>query len=83
MIRTQIHLSEEQLHALRELAASEQVSAAELIRQAVDHWLNTMSPVPIDERREQALAIVGRFHSGLSDVSERHDAYLADAYSQW
>jgi predicted DNA-binding protein len=34
-----------------------------------------------DERRRRALAAAGRFRSGISDISIRHDKYLEDAYS--
>jgi hypothetical protein len=29
---------------------------------------------------ERASALIGRYHSGLSDVSSRHDHYLDEAY---
>jgi len=34
-----------------------------------------------DERRRRALAVVGKYRSGLSDVSRRHDEYLSDAFN--
>ncbi len=33
-----------------------------------------------DEQRSAALAIAGRFRSGLTDVGKRHDHYLTDDY---
>jgi hypothetical protein len=33
----------------------------------------------MDMRWERALASVGGFNSGLSDISERHDAYVVEA----
>jgi hypothetical protein len=80
MIRTQIQLTEDQAAALRELAHRENVSIAELTRQAIDHWLNHVGAIPPSEQRRQALDVVGRFHSGKSDISEKHDDYLAEAY---
>jgi len=82
VIRTQVQLTEEQSRALKELALKENVSMAELIRRAVDYWLRTVGPVSMEEQRQRALAVVGKFHSGKSDVSERHDEYLAEAYSE-
>lgn len=35
----------------------------------------------LKERRRRALAVSGRFRSGLSDLSADHDRYLEDAYS--
>ena len=80
MIRTQIQLTEQQANALKELAHRENASIAELTRRAIDYWLETVDGVSVKERRQRALAVVGRFRSGQSDISERHDDYLAEAY---
>jgi hypothetical protein len=82
VLRTQIQLTEEQARALKDLAHREGKSVAELTRQAVDYWLQKVGSVSAEERRQRALAVVGRFHSGLSDISERHDDYLAEAYDE-
>jgi hypothetical protein len=82
MIRTQIQLSEQQAQALRDLAARRKVSVAELIRQAVDEQLRSARTVDRQERKRRALAIVGRFHSGQSDLSVEHDRYLAEAFGE-
>ncbi len=77
MVRTQIQLTEEQATALKEIAAQRGVSMAELIRESVEHIIEEC------ERREKwrkALAIMGRYRSGLSDVSANHDQYLGDDY---
>ena len=42
MIRTNIYLTEPQLAALRSLAASTGLSAAELIRRAIDCYLSDL-----------------------------------------
>lgn len=81
MIRTQIQLTEEQARTLKEIAHQENTSIAELTRRAIDQWLQTTRAIPMTERRQRALAVVGRFRSGQADVSERHDDYLAEAYS--
>jgi len=80
MIRTQVQLTEEQARALKEIAHRENASIAELTRRAIDLWLQTTSAISMTERRRRALAVVGRFRSGQSDVSERHDDYLSEAY---
>ncbi len=82
MIRTQIQLEEAQYRALKELAARQRVSVAELIRQAVSTWLKTSAQVSEEERRRRAIAAAGRFRSGLGDLAERHDQYLAQIYSE-
>ena len=80
MIRTQIQLTEEQARELKELAAREGVSMAELVRQAVDSLLEGSGTISVEERRRRAMALVGQFNSGRSDVSEKHDECLVEGY---
>ncbi len=78
MVRTQIQLTEEQAARLKRIAAERGVSMAEVIRDAVDSI-----PEPNDraERWARARAVLGTFHDieGRTDVSVRHDEYLAEA----
>lgn len=80
MIRTQIQLSARQAKALKDLAARQGVSVAEIIRQAVDDRLRMTGSIDLEERKRRALAVSGRFHSGQPDLSTAHDQYLAEAY---
>ena len=80
MIRTQIQLTEEQARALKNLASTRHVSVAELIRQSVDTLIRASGDIDIEERRRQAIAAAGRFHSGVSDVSAMHNEYLTEAF---
>lgn len=82
MVRTQIQLTEDQAETLKRLAAARQLSVAELIRQAVDTLLKSTTMVGLDERRRRALAAAGRFGSGLHNLAEDHDAYLAEDFSR-
>ena len=82
MERTQISLSREQAQRLRRVAAQRGVSMAHLIREAVDSYVPD-SAADRRDRARRALAAAGRFHSGLSDLSERHDEYLADDRTGW
>jgi len=82
MIRTQIQLTENQVQALKKIAASRHVSVARLIRQAVDTMIKSSPMVDPEERYKRAMDIVGKFHSGKHDVSEKHDDYLMDAYDK-
>lgn len=82
MLRTQISLTERQARQLRRLAADRGVSMATIVREAIDVY------VPDDEatrsaRVQRLLAVGGRFDSGLADVSERHDDYLAEDPRGW
>jgi len=80
MIRTQIQLTEEQSQKLKALAASQNTSMAELIRQSVDALLAQVHKPDLAERRRRAIAAAGRFYSGKNDLSIRHDDYLEEAY---
>ncbi len=81
MIRTQVQLTEKQARALRDMAAEEGRSVADLIRELVDGLLRARAPVDRGEIRRRAIAAAGRFRSGQGDISEEHDRHLADAYS--
>jgi hypothetical protein len=52
---------------------------AEIIRRAVDLFTVLPESGLIAERKERALAVMGMFSSGCSDVSARHDDYLTEA----
>ncbi len=82
MIRTQVQLKDEQVRALKELAAARGASMAELIRQSVDAFVLASRGVDEEERRRRAIAAAGRFRSGRSDVSSEHDRHLAEAFGQ-
>jgi predicted DNA-binding protein len=79
MKRTQIRLTEAQYFKLKSLSASRNTSMAELIRQAVDAFLNTSPDIDRDEQKRQAIAAAGQFHSGLGDLATEHDRYLNGA----
>jgi predicted DNA-binding protein len=66
-------LTEAQKRRLNDLARRRGISMAELIRQAVERILEDE-----DERWRRASSVVGRFRSGSSDISTRHDDYLAE-----
>lgn len=76
MIRTQIQLTEKQAKILKDMAKAKKVSVAELIRQGIGLLLKNSSIVDTDERKKRALQAIGKFRSGMTDVSEKHDEYL-------
>ena len=76
--RTQISLTEEQSRRLRGLARRKHTSMAALIRDAVDRAYPP--PGRADERWVRALAAVGGFRSGSSDISVEHDRELGEAF---
>jgi Arc/MetJ-type ribon-helix-helix transcriptional regulator len=79
MVRTQIQLTEAQARALRDAAARQGRSMAELVRDGVELVLGT-GTVSREERKRRALAASGKFHSGLKDIARNHDRYLAEDF---
>jgi len=77
MVRTQIQLTEAQVRALKRLAAAEGRSMADLIRSGVDALLVEADTRGEETKRARALRAVGRFRSGVRDLSSRHDRHLA------
>jgi hypothetical protein len=84
MTHIQIQLEEQHYQALRALAAHRRVTVAELLCEAIDLLLRTKHDpvISTDDRRHRAIAAAGCFHTGLSDLAENHDAYLAQAYGE-
>ena len=73
----QVHLRPEQIESLRAIAERRKVSMAELIRQGVDRVLED---VPAEE--DPLWNIIGIMDSGLNDLAENHDRYLAEMIIQ-
>ncbi len=83
MVRTQIQLTEEQSRRAAEAARRSGISMAEVIRRSLDLYLEQEPGRAAGVATRQAAAqIAGMFRSGRSDVSERHDDYLAEAYGR-
>jgi plasmid stability protein len=82
MVRTQIQLTDEQARRVKAVAAREGISVSAVVRRSLDKAL-TGDRLPDDaEIRRRAIEAAGCFNSGLGDLSERHDDYLAEAYSE-
>ena len=81
MIRTQVQLTETQARTLRAMAAEQNKSVAELIRQSVDDLIRRSVSADMAERRRRAIAAAGRFESAETDIAERHDDYLDEIYA--
>ena len=80
MVRTQIQLTEEQLHQLRRAARAQGVSVAEIVRRCIDRAIDQEIPGRRSDY-DRASRLVGAFEDreGAGDVSARHDAYLERA----
>jgi hypothetical protein len=68
-----VYLRQEQLDALRSLAAKQGLSVAELIRQGVDRVL---AETPVED--DPLWNIIGLGSSGVHDLALEHDRYLAE-----
>lgn len=81
MVRTQIQLTKEQATRLKEIARLDGVSMAEVIRRAVDAWVERDPRPSRRELMERAKEVCGMFRDfeGKTDVSLNHDEYYVDA----
>ena len=82
MVRTQIQITDEQALTLRKLAASEGVSMAMLIRRSIDQYVQHRRGNDMDATKQRAFAVIGKYASQSSDVSQEHDRYLAEMYAE-
>jgi hypothetical protein len=82
VIRTQVQLSPEQAAVIKRLASERGVSMAEIIRQSIDAFVGVAHRPAPDELRRRARGIAGMIPEGPTDMSIRHDDYLAEAYEQ-
>jgi hypothetical protein len=73
MVRTIIQLPENQAAALAQEARRRGVSKAAIVREALTSLL-----AGDDASVEKALGAAGSGASGVSDLAERHDAYLTE-----
>jgi len=80
MQRTQVQLTAAQIESLRAVASRENVSISEVVRRAVDALTQAGAAPSVAELRQRALDASGRFSSGSTDVTRRHDDYLSEAY---
>lgn len=80
MVRTQIQLTEDQASRLRVIAHEQGRPVAAVVRDAVDRLLAAEASAGWEERKQRALSVVGKYSSEDSDVAERHDDYLSEAF---
>jgi hypothetical protein len=79
LIRMQIQMTESQAEAVREAARREGVSQAEIVRRALLDYLAGAVRPDRKAARVKALAAMGSVRTDLTDLSERHDDYFAEA----
>ena len=78
MHRTNIYLDDEQLRALKHLAAEDQCSVAELVRRAVDSYIATRL-ADDDQWRERLDDFVARVRAQAALTAEEVDADILAA----
>ena len=69
----QIYLRPDQLDSLRALSRRRGESIAGLVRDGVDRLLENLPP-----EEDPLLEIVALYDSGVGDLAEKHDDYLAE-----
>lgn len=79
MIRTQIQLEEDQMQWLRQKASEKGISISQLIREGLTLYRASEERLP-EDKKKRAMAAVGRFESNVTDISEKHDAYLSEVF---
>jgi hypothetical protein len=81
MIRIQVQFTPDQAKALREIAAAEGRSMADVVRDAVDLLLHGRGRIDREALKQRSLAALGRFRSGVPDLAVEHDRHLDDAFA--
>ena len=79
MVRVQVQLTGQQARALRARARFSERSISALVRESVDRFLSRESRPDRQELVRRACEVRGRFRSGVPDLAQDHDRYLADA----
>jgi Arc/MetJ-type ribon-helix-helix transcriptional regulator len=82
MVRTQVQLPEEDLRELRRLAKEQHVSVSAMVRRGVKCVIEQEARPSREELWERASQAVGRFRSGRTDISRRHDEYLTEVHDE-
>ena len=80
MIRTQILLDKLTYEALRRAAAAQDKAISALVREVLARSLGTEATPR--RRRRYGWTFVGMAHGSASDVSRKHDEYLAEG-NRW
>ena len=80
MVRTQIQLEEDQMQWLKRKALEKGISISQLIREGLSVYRANEDRL-LEDKRKRAIAAVGRFKSKISDISEKHDEYLSEAFT--
>jgi len=81
MVRTQVYLTEEQHHALRQAAERDGISMTAFLRRMVERQL-LRKPSKRDYPKDAIMAFIGLGSAEPDDTSERHDEALDEAFRE-
>ncbi len=82
MVTKHITLTEREEEVLEKISNDRNISIEEFIHQSINSWVEQTLLTDREELKKRALSLAGKYDSGLTDVSLRHDDYLAEAYRQ-
>ena len=74
-----IQFTDNQIRRLRDLAARQDRSLADLVRESVDRYVQTKSSADREELKRRAIAVIGRYRSTVRNLGNSHDKYFAEA----
>ena len=77
MVRTQIQFEKGTYEKLKARSKSTGNSISEIVRRAL---VRNMETEEFDQKWRRAAESLGKFSSGLQDLSEKHDQYLDDRW---
>jgi predicted CopG family antitoxin len=77
MIRAQIQLEEETYTRVKEMASVMHCSFSEVVRRSLSGTLSQNQTV---NSWKKSSSIIGKYRSGLGDLSQNHDRYLTDEW---
>lgn len=82
MKTVKLELTQEQFDALISIAEQAQTTVPALICHNVDRYLISHDESYAAERKRKLLSVVGIGNSGVSDLAQNHDKYLAEIYAE-
>jgi len=77
MIRTQIQFEKKTYEKLKAKSKASGASISEIVRRSLD---TTIEKQDAEQKWARALQSLGKFESGLSDLSKKHDEHLGNRW---
>lgn len=82
MKKLQIELTDEQWEQLEIISRENNLNIQNMISDGIEAWISSSGPIVTDpeERKKRFLSVIGKYKSGLIDVSTNHDKYLTEDF---